>query len=120
MNEYAIAALSRVTSTAQEMGQNVSPSGPASEPRGTDELPFSVRVLSSPVSPLQVFGGMFGTLLEVLGTAGIVVVLVVFFLFGREDLRDRFIHLAGKGHVTVTTIASFSRCDTRCVMRGTR
>ena len=73
------------------------------EPRGTNELPFSVRVLSSPASPLQVFGGMFGTLLEVLGTTGIVIVLVVFFLVRREDLRDRFIHLVGKGHVTVTT-----------------
>jgi predicted PurR-regulated permease PerM len=50
-----------------------------------------------------VFGGMFGTLLEVLGTAGVVVVLVVFFLFRREDLRDRFIHLVGKGRLTVTT-----------------
>ncbi len=46
---------------------------------------------------------MFGTLLEALGTIGIVIVLVVFFLIRREDLRDRFIHLAGKGHVTVTT-----------------
>jgi predicted PurR-regulated permease PerM len=63
------------------------------KPQGTSELPFSVRVISSPASPLQVFGGMFGTLLEVLGTAGIVIVLVVFFLIRREDLRDRFIHL---------------------------
>jgi predicted PurR-regulated permease PerM len=46
---------------------------------------------------------MFGTLLEVLGTAGIVIVLVMFFLLEREDLFDRFIHLMGKGHVTVTT-----------------
>lgn len=103
VNEYAIAALSKVTRSAREMGENLAPSEPASEPRGTDEQPFSVRVLSSPASPLQIFGGMFGTLLEVLGTAGIVIVLVVFFLFRREDLRDRFIHLIGKGHVTVTT-----------------
>ena len=46
---------------------------------------------------------MFGTLLETLGTIGIVIVLVVFFLIRREDLRDRFIHLVGKGQVTVTT-----------------
>ena len=103
VNEYAAAALSKVTRTAQGMGQNLSPSEQADEPQGTDELPFSVRVLSSPASPLQVFGGMFGTLLEVLGTTGIVIVLVVFFLVRREDLRDRFIHLVGKGHVTVTT-----------------
>ena len=85
------------------MGEGVSPAAPANEPRGTNEHPFSVRVLSSPASPLQVFGGMFGSLLEVLGTAGIVIVLVVFFLVRQEDLRDRFIHLIGKGHLTLTT-----------------
>jgi predicted PurR-regulated permease PerM/methylmalonyl-CoA mutase cobalamin-binding subunit len=103
VNTYAVDALSNLTTTAQGLGQNLSPAEQADAPRGTDELPFSVRVLSSPASPLQVFGGMFGTLLEVLGTAGIVIVLVVFFLARREDLRDRFIHLVGKGHVTVTT-----------------
>jgi len=103
INEYAVAALSKVTRTAQGMGQDLLPSEQASEPRGTIELPFSVRILSSPASPLQLFGGMFGTLLQVLGTTGIVIVLVVFFLVQREDLRDRFIHLVGKGHVTVTT-----------------
>src|SRR4030095_10928817 len=49
------------------------------------------------------FGGMFGTVMEALGAIGIVIVLVVFFLIRREDLRDRFIHLVGRGHVTVTT-----------------
>ena len=48
---------------------------------------------------------MFGTLLEVMGSTGIVIVLVVFFLVRREDLRDRFIRLVGKGDVTVTTQA---------------
>lgn len=102
VNEYAIATLSKMTRTAQGMDQNLSPPERASMPQGTNALPYSVRVLSSPTSPLQVFGGMFGTLIEVLGATGIVVVLVVFFLVRREDLRDRFIHLVGKGHVTVT------------------
>lgn len=100
VNEYAVAALSKLTRTTQGMSQSLMPSEQAN---GTIELPFSVRVLSSPASPLQVFSGMFGTLLEVLGTTGIVIVLVVYFLVRREDLRDRFIHLVGKGHVTVTT-----------------
>jgi predicted PurR-regulated permease PerM len=103
VNQYAAAALSKLTKKAAEVGQNPLVSEHSAEPLGTDELPFSVRVLSSPVSPLQVFGGMFGTLLETLGTIGIVIVLVVFFLIRREDLRDRFIHLVGKGHVTLTT-----------------
>jgi predicted PurR-regulated permease PerM len=55
------------------------------------------------ISPLQVLGGTFGTLIEGLGSIGIVILLVVFFLVRREDLRDRFIRLVGKGQVTVTT-----------------
>jgi predicted PurR-regulated permease PerM len=104
VKQYGVAALSKVTSTAVEgMGQELLPTEPVGEPKGTAELPYSVRVLSAPTSPLQLFGGMFGTLLEVLGTSGIVIVLVVYFLVRREDLRDRFIHLIGKGHVTMTT-----------------
>jgi predicted PurR-regulated permease PerM len=103
VNQYVAAALSKITKRAVDIGQNTLPSEPAAEPKGTSELPFSVRIIPSPASPLQIFGGMFGTLLETLGTIGIVIVLVVFFLIRREDLRDRFIHLVGKGHVTVTT-----------------
>jgi len=103
VSDYASAALSKVTKTTQNLGENLPEAAGAEEPRGTIEWPYSVRVMSSPASPLQVFGAMFGTLLQVLGTAGVVIVLVVFFLIGRDDLRDRFIRLAGKGHVTVTT-----------------
>jgi predicted PurR-regulated permease PerM/CheY-like chemotaxis protein len=102
-NAYLSAALDKVTRTAQGFGQNLSQLEQAEEPQGTNERPFAVRVLASPVSPLQVIGGTFGTLFEVLGTAGVVIVLVVFFLVRREDLRDRFIRLVGSGHVTVTT-----------------
>ena len=48
---------------------------------------------------------MFGTVLEALGKTGIVIVLVVFFLVRRDDLRDRFIRLVGRGQVTLTTQA---------------
>lgn len=101
-NAYVSAALDKVTKAAQGFGQNLSQLEPAEEPQGTDEQPFSVRVLSSPASPLSVIGGTFGTLLQVLGTVGIVIVLVVFFLVRREDLRDRFIRLVGSGEANVT------------------
>lgn len=103
VNDYFTAALSKVTRTAEDIGQSLPQAEQAKAPQGTDERPYSVRVLSSPVSPLQVLGGTFGTLIEGVGSAGIVVVLVVFFLVRREDLRDRFIRLVGKGQVTVTT-----------------
>ncbi len=103
VNEYVAAALSKITKKAEGIGQISLLAEQTGTPQGTTERPFSVRVLTSPASPLQLFGGMFGTLLEALGTIGIVIVLVVFFLIRREDLRDRFIHLVGRGHVTVTT-----------------
>jgi predicted PurR-regulated permease PerM/methylmalonyl-CoA mutase cobalamin-binding subunit len=103
-NEYVSAALSKLTRTAQGIGQNLSQTEQA-ESTGRSDRPYSVRVISSPPSPLEVFGGMFGTLLQVLGSIGIVIVLVVFFLVRRDDLRDRFIRLVGQGQVTMTTQA---------------
>jgi len=41
--------------------------------------------------------------LEPLARALIVLVLVIFLLIKREDIRDRFIRLVGRGHVTLTT-----------------
>lgn len=103
VNQYAVAALGKLTNSAQGVGENLSSTSSADQARGTQESPFSVRVLSSPASPLEFVSGMFGTVVEALGTAGIVIVLVVFFLIQREDLRDRFMHLVGKGRVTLTT-----------------
>ena len=103
VNDYFIAELRRVTRSAEDIGQNLPQAQQAKPPQGTDEQPYSVHVLSDPVSPLQLLGRTFGTLIEVFGLAGIVVILVVFFLVRREDLRDRFIRLAGKSQATVTT-----------------
>jgi predicted PurR-regulated permease PerM len=102
-NAHIGATLGRITRTAQGMSENLSQIEPAQRPQGTNEWPYSVRIISSPASPLQVFGGMFGTVLEVLASIGVVIVLVVFFLIRRDDLRDRFIRLIGQGQMTLTT-----------------
>ena len=103
VNDYFIAELRKVTRSADEIGPNSPQDQKAKPPNGTEEWPYVVHVLSEPVSPLQLLGRTFGTLIEVLGLAGIVVILVVFFLVRRDDLRDRFIRLLGKGQATVTT-----------------
>ena len=46
-----------------------------------------------------------GPLLQPLATAGIVIVVVIFMLLKREDLRDRFIRLVGAGDLHRTTQA---------------
>jgi predicted PurR-regulated permease PerM len=103
VNHYFIAALSKVTKSAEDVQQNLPKEEQAEGPQGTQERPYSVRILSPTASPLQVLGGTFGKLIEGLGSAAIVFVLVVFFLVRREDLRDRFIHLVGKAQVHLTT-----------------
>lgn len=102
-NAHVSATLGRVTRTAEGMSEDLSPVELAQAPQGTREWPYSVRIISPPASPLQVFGGMFGTVLEALGSIGVVIVLVVFFLIRRDDLRDRFILLVGQGQMTLTT-----------------
>jgi AI-2E family transporter len=58
------------------------------EPKGLDSLANLVRPLLSP-----------------LATTGLVVLFLVFILLRREDLRDRFVKLAGAGDLQRTTAA---------------
>jgi predicted PurR-regulated permease PerM len=66
----------------------------------TPARPLSVEVVP-PANPLE----SFVTLLGPLATAGIVLVFTVFILVGREDLRNRFIRLAGNGRLNLMTQA---------------
>jgi predicted PurR-regulated permease PerM len=104
-NDYVGGLLSKITRTTENQTPNLAPLDQTEGQENRGDRPYSVRVITTPPSPLQVITGMFGTLLDVLGSTGIVIVLVVFFLIRREDLRDRFIRLVGKGDVTVTTQA---------------
>jgi predicted PurR-regulated permease PerM len=69
-------------------------------PRQTP-LPVEIRPAAS--TPFQIIREIAGPLLQPLATAGIVVVFVIFFLLQREDLRDRFIRLAGARDLQRTT-----------------
>jgi predicted PurR-regulated permease PerM len=71
----------------------------------TPDDPIPVREYPEAPSPLQSFGAVLGQLLGPLGTAGLVIVLVLFMLLDREDLRDRLLALIGKGRIDVSTQA---------------
>jgi predicted PurR-regulated permease PerM/methylmalonyl-CoA mutase cobalamin-binding subunit len=65
-------------------------------------------------------------LLEPIGTAGIVLIFVIFMLLGREDLRDRVIRLIGQGRINVTTQAMDEAATkisryliAQCIVNGT-
>jgi predicted PurR-regulated permease PerM len=63
--------------------------------------PLPVAVVSPPTNMLESARNVLGPL----GTAGIVVVFTIFMLMRREDLRNRFIRLAGRGRLNLMTRA---------------
>ncbi|MBA3589756.1 AI-2E family transporter, partial [Methylibium sp.] len=67
-------------------------------------LPVTVVQDSSPFQLGQIWS-VLGPALQPFATVGLSVVLLLFMLIRREDLRDRLISLVGHGHVTVTTKA---------------
>ena len=64
-----------------------------------------VEVVYTPGNALETLKTFIAPIAGPLGTAAIVVVLVIFMLLEREDLRDRMIHLIGRGRLHVTTQA---------------
>jgi predicted PurR-regulated permease PerM len=72
-------------------------------PKGTVHQPVIVQ--PQQVSTLWDFPSWLGPAIAPLSTAGFVIVLVIFMLVEREDLRGRVIGLVGHGHLAVTTKA---------------
>jgi len=67
--------------------------------------PVPVVVRSAPMGPIQLIRSIAGPLLAPLAMTGLVALLVIFILLNREQLRDRFIRLAGARNLGRTTEA---------------
>lgn len=71
-------------------------------------LPTAVPVQmveTSKANPMDLIASMIAPVLGPLGTSALVLLLVIFMLFQREDLRNRVIRLVGQGHISATTRA---------------
>jgi len=62
-------------------------------------------VKTSDDNPIEIVQAMIAPVLGPLGTAALVLLLVVFMLLEREDLRNRLIRLVGQGRISATTRA---------------
>ncbi len=83
--------------------------GKADAPKG--RTPQQVLVAASPAAGFPLFAWL-GPIVGPLGTAGLVVALVIFMLLERRELRDRLIGAIGDGRLTATTKA-FDEAGTR-------
>ena len=105
----------RVTKTLRELGkelsraeaqsaaQNTPPATGASEPQPAKPIP--VQVVEPEPGPLQIVQSIIGPLLQPMAAGGLVIVFVIMILLEREDLRDRFLRLAGRRDLHRTTEA---------------
>src|SRR5579859_165065 len=103
----------RTSTMLQDLGKEIS--GPSDQtasaakpPPAAAARPLATTPLETHASnstPLQVVQDIVGPLLQPLATAAIVIVFLIFFLLQREDLRNRFIRLAGTRDLQRTTEA---------------
>jgi predicted PurR-regulated permease PerM/GAF domain-containing protein len=102
----------KVTSTIEDLGKEIS--GEEKKPEAprpglgaspAPQEPVTVRLEAPQAKPLEIIQTVVGPLLAPLATAGLVVIFVIFVLLEREDLRDRFIKLAGAGDLQKSTQA---------------
>ncbi|RAZ72717.1 AI-2E family transporter [Mesorhizobium atlanticum] len=98
--------ISRLSGVIERVGQEIDRQEPQlpSAAQAPKREPIPVEVVSHE-KPLEVLQNLIGPLLSPLGSAGLVVIVVIFMLMEREDLRDRFIRLVGYGDLHRTTQA---------------
>ena len=79
---------------------------PAPAPSTSEEpRPLPVEVRQPNASPIELAERILAPVLHPLATTGIVLIVAVFVLLQREDLRDRIIRLAGATDLHRTTVA---------------
>jgi|UPI00034B0DF4 predicted PurR-regulated permease PerM len=99
--------LQRINHQVHDASQKASAAGTTAATRPGGETPKAqlVRVQEPDPSPLTLAHNILGPIVEPLTTVGIVLVVVIFLLMQREDLRNRLIRLFGSSDLHRTTVA---------------
>lgn len=98
----------KVSAALKHFGETAPEPPVAADAAATAQLepkPIPVEIHQPEPGPFAIVQTIAGSALSSLETTGIVVIFVVFILLQREDLRDRFIRLAGSGDLHRTTLA---------------
>ena len=101
--------ISRLNRTIEALGAQISGGRdlPATVPAGgaTPDTPVPVVIQRESEAPWALAQDILGPLLEPLGMVALVLVFVGFILLQKDDLRDRFVRLAGSRDMQRTTVA---------------
>jgi predicted PurR-regulated permease PerM len=99
--ENAVKELGKeITETSADTAENATNKG-TGHAKALPVKPATIQVLQPASNPVE----SLNSLVTPLGSAVIVVVLTIFMLVGREDLRNRLIGLVGHGHLNLMTQA---------------
>jgi predicted PurR-regulated permease PerM len=106
-------ALEHARATLQDLEAELAPSGandnkaPSLNPqnRPTNIKPIPVEIHQPPQPVLESTLALIHPLVSPLATTGLIILFLFFILAQREDLRDRFLRLAGTGDLQRTTVA---------------
>ena len=103
--------LTRISETLEDLKKDL-PGGPKDDSLTRTD---STRQSSATVTPVEIVGGknqrlefmqvFLAPVIEPLGTAALVLILLIFMLLQREELRNRIIRLIGQGRISTTARA---------------
>jgi predicted PurR-regulated permease PerM len=101
--------IARLNHTIEALAEQISGGrqAPAPESDGgpTDQKPVPVVVTRQSIAPWEMAQNILGPLLEPLGDLAMTLVFVGFILLQKDDLRDRFVRLAGSRDMQRTSVA---------------
>jgi predicted PurR-regulated permease PerM len=89
----------------QRLDNDLSATGKPAAKVAAAPKPMLVEISQQQDTPIRLIQTIVGPLLDPLATIFIVFIFVIFILFQKDDLRDRFIRLAGSSDLRRTTLA---------------
>ena len=96
-------ALERASGTLKDLQEEITKAGPAAAPTG--QRPMLVEVRQPEPRGLKSIANLVRPLLSPLAMTALVVLFLIFILLQREDIRDRFLRLAGTADLQRSTAA---------------
>lgn len=97
--------IGRAVQTIKDVLQSIDQPEPKAASGSAGAQPLPVKVVRSPSDAVASAGGMLGPIFSPLGTAAVVIVIAIFMMLGRDDLRDRIVQIVGRGRLRLTSHA---------------